>query len=29
MLKEYEWQVSVDGREHTILCQVMENKYVL
>lgn len=29
MLKEYEWQVSVDGRAHTILCQVMENKYVL
>lgn len=29
MMKEYEWQVSVDGREHTILCQVMDNKYVL
>ncbi len=29
MLKEYEWQVTVDGSAHTILCQVMENKYVL
>lgn len=29
MLKEYEWQVTVDGTAHTILCQVMDNKYVL
>lgn len=29
MLKEHEWSVTVDGVSHTILCQVMDNKYVL
>lgn len=29
MGKEYEWSATVDGKAHTILCQVMNNKYVL
>lgn len=29
MTKEYNWNVTVNGVPHTILCQVMNNKYVL
>lgn len=29
MEKEYQWSATVDGETHTILCQVMNNKYVL
>ncbi|OUN24217.1 hypothetical protein [Pseudoflavonifractor sp. An85] len=29
MIKEYSWSVTVDGGPHEILCQVMNNKYVL
>lgn len=29
MTKEYNWSTTVDGVPHAILCQVMNNKYVL
>lgn len=29
MLKEHNWGVPVDGVVHTVLCQCMNNKYVL
>lgn len=29
MIKEYNWSVTVDGVPHAILCQVMNNKYVV
>lgn len=29
MIKEHSWSATVDGVPHTILCQVMNNKYVL
>ena len=29
MIKEYNWSATVDGAAHVILCQVMNNKYVL